>query len=93
MTEAPPIYLALDLWQALDLPVRQFDAYYERNGWAETWSSLLAEVRWRSGRKTCPIIVDGQPCVLVDKHIGPHMDASDVGSSEPLPIHGNGSTG
>lgn len=81
----PPVYLAVDLWMALGMDSREFDAYYDRNGWADTWSNLLARVRTLSGRQVCPIVVDGEPCVLLDRHVGPHMGASDVGSSEPLP--------
>lgn len=82
---APPqAYLALDLWQALHLPVGEFDGYFERNGWGTTWPILLHEVR---GPATCTRLTDdGEPCVL-----SPHSEtfpcygAGDVGSSEPLP--------
>lgn len=83
----PPIYLALDLWQAMGLDSREFDAYYERNGWANTWPNLLGAVRTKFGRRAvCPYAVeDGEDCVLLMGHFGPHMGESDVGSSEPLP--------
>lgn len=86
--EHPPVYLALDLWQALDLPMREFDSYYERNGWADTWSNLLAEVRRSARFDACTAVTDdGEPCVMqMLGHIGPHIGASDVGSSEPLPV-------
>ena len=84
--DSPPVYLALDLWMALGMPSKGFDGYYERNGWADTWSNLLGAVRRQSGRKECPIIAAGERCVLINGHIGPHMGASDVGSSEPLPL-------
>lgn len=82
---APPAYLALDLWQALNLPVSEFDAYFERNRWADTWANLLDRVRRLAGRKECPVMVDGEGCELMNGHSGPHMGASDVGTSEPLP--------
>ena len=86
--DSPPAYLALDLWMALGMPSNGFDGYYERNGWADTWANLLDAIRRQSGRKECPIIADGEGCVLINGHIGPHMGASDVGSSEPLPLVG-----
>jgi hypothetical protein len=81
----PPVYLAADLWMALDLPIGEFDAYYDRNGWADTWANLLGSVRSLAGRPVCPVIVDGEPCELLDGHIAPHMGFTDLGSSEPLP--------
>ena len=86
--DSHPAYLALDLWMALGIPSNGFDGYYERNGWADTWANLLDAVRRQSGRKECPIVADGEGCVLINGHIGPHMGASDVGSSEPLPLVG-----
>lgn len=81
---APPTYLALDVWQALGLPVDQFDGYYERNGWAETWAVLMAAVR---GPAQCERPVDGDVCVLAPhSESNPCYAASDVGSSEPLPF-------
>jgi hypothetical protein len=79
----PPIYLALDLWMALGMDSRGFDGYYERNGWATTWSVLLDAVR-TADHCEMPITMD-EDCVLRTGHIGPHMGPSDVGSSEPLP--------
>ena len=83
----PPAYLALDLWMALGLDDREFDAYYERNGWADTWSNLLAEVRRSVRMETCSAVTpEGEPCVMqMLGHVGPHMGASDVGTAEPLP--------
>jgi hypothetical protein len=83
----PPIYLALDLWMALGLDDREFDAYYDRNGWADTWSNLLGRVREHFRGETCGWVTeDGEPCVIdIAGHVGPHMGASDVGASEPLP--------
>lgn len=83
--ESPPVYLACDLWMALGLPVGEFDRYYSRNGWADTWSNLLHEVR-KHFRSSCGIDVAGEPCVLMANHLAPHYGASDVGSSDPLPI-------
>ena len=83
--EKPPVYLASDLWSALRLPDAEFDGYYERNGWADTWSNLLAEVRLRSGARSCGEDADGEPCVLMTESHLVHYGASDVGSSEPLP--------
>ena len=83
--EKPPVYLASDLWSALRLPDAEFDGYYERNGWADTWSNLLAEVRLRSGARPCGQDADGEPCVLMTESHLVHYGASDVGSSEPLP--------
>lgn len=85
----PPVYLALDLWLAMGLEAGEFDAYYDRNGWADTWSNLLQGVRTRSGLQRCGVLVDGEPCVTIVDHIGPHIGASDVGSSEPLPDQQN----
>jgi hypothetical protein len=83
----PPIYLALDLWMALGLPTDQFDDYYERNHWANTWANLLAAVRQRTGRKVCwKPVGQGERCVLTDRHFGPCYGDSDVGISEPLPF-------
>ena len=83
--EQPPVYLALDLWQALGLPVEEFDGYYDRNGWADTWSNLLDPARRRFGRGECGKDAGGEPCVLTGEHLV-HYGASDVGSSEPLPF-------
>jgi hypothetical protein len=83
----PPVYLAVDLWMAMGMDSREFDAYYDRNGWADTWANLLAHVRRTYGRLPCRYAVeDGEDCVLMNGHTGPHMGASDVGSSEPLPL-------
>ena len=82
---APPVYLALDVWQALGLPVGEFDAYYERNGWADTWSNLMYAPGGVSRRPICGAVVDGEPCVLREHSNGPHMGAGDVGSTEVLP--------
>ena len=79
----PPAYLALDLWMALGLSPRDFDAYLERNGWADTWANLLDGVRRKSGRRGCS--KPRERCVLIAGHVGPCMGASDVGSSERLP--------
>ena len=81
--ERPPAYLALDLWMALGLSSRDFDAYLERNGWADTWANLLDGVRRKSGRRGCS--KPRERCVLIAGHVGPCMGASDVGSSERLP--------
>lgn len=81
----PDAYLALDLWSALGLDASDFDAYYERNGWAGTWANLLGEIRSRS-LPACDRVEYGEQCELIGGHIGPHMGASDVGSSEPLPF-------
>lgn len=85
--EGLPVYLALDIWQALNLPVREFDSYYKRNGWADTWSNLTAEVRRSARFEVCTALTDeGEPCVMqILGHIGPHMGAGDVGAYEPLP--------
>lgn len=90
MPESPPIYLALDLWLAMGLEGQDFDAYYERYGWADTWATLLNAVRTKYGRETCGEGQDGDVCVLRGPHIGPHMTVDDVGTSEPLPGHGWG---
>jgi hypothetical protein len=82
--QAPPVYLALDVWQALHLPVGEFDGYYQRNGWAETWAALMAGVR---GPAQCGRPVDGEVCVLAPhSESAPCYGARDVGSSEPLPF-------
>jgi len=83
----PPAYLALDLWMALGLSSRDFDAYLERNGWADTWANLLDGVRRNSGRRGCSKDTETprEQCVLIAGHVGPCMGASDVGSSERLP--------
>jgi len=81
----PPIYLALDLWMALGMESNDFDAYYERNGWANTWSALLNEVR-KDHRQKCGVVTEEGPCVLYQHTIGPHMMADDVGYGESLPV-------
>jgi hypothetical protein len=86
-TEQPPVYLALDVWMALGLDSRAFDAFYERNGWADTWSILLDAVREDNVPK-CGAMTDEGPCVLYRHNIGPHMVGDDVGRSEPLPERG-----
>lgn len=87
----PPTYLALDLWMAMGMGAREFDAYYERNGWADTWANLLGEVRKTFRGETCGWVENGEPCVIsIVGHIGRHMGASDVGSSEPLPLTPDG---
>lgn len=82
----PPVYLALDLWQSLNLPLGEFDGYYERNGWADTWSNLNHEIRLRSGATACGNTDSGEPCVLLTPNHPVHHGFSDVGSFEPLPI-------
>ena len=91
MDSTPPVYLAVDLWMAMGLEVGEFDAYYGRNGWADTWSNLLGAVREKYGRQVCGAENDGEVCVMLAPHIGPHMSAEDVGSFEPLPVHTDGS--
>jgi len=87
LLENQPAYLALDLWMALGLSSRDFDAYLERNGWADTWANLLDGVRRKSGRRGCSKHTETprERCVLIAGHVGPCMGASDVGSSERLP--------
>lgn len=80
----PPVYLAADLWDALCAPVADFDAYYERNRWADTWANLLGVVRDRVKPK-CGQAVEGETCVLTAGHLPPHYGSSDVGRSEPVP--------
>lgn len=82
---APPVYLAADLWDALGAPTQDFDAYYERNRWADTWSNLLGIVRDRF-RPKCGADTEGEPCVLTAGHLPPHYGSSDVGSHEPVPV-------
>lgn len=80
----PPLYLALDLWQAMGLPLSEFDGYIERNGFGETWAVLLGHIRnpLPCGR----ITYDGTPCVLTPhSDMTPCYSADDVGTSEPLP--------
>lgn len=81
----PPIYLAADLWDALGAPIADFDAYYERNRWADTWANLLGVVRDRVKPK-CGQGVEGEKCVLTAGHLPPHYGSSDVGRSEPVPV-------
>lgn len=84
MSDAPPVYLALDLWMALGLDSSDFDRYYERNGWADTWAALLAEVR-KTHIPVCGELTDeGEPCVLHEHAKGPHYGADDVGYGESL---------
>ncbi len=91
MSEHPPAELAADLWMALDLPIDEFNGYYERNGWADTWAALGDRVRQLSGRGRCWEPAGyGERCVLRvgvggKPHFGPHYGSSDVGSGEPLP--------
>jgi hypothetical protein len=81
----PPVYLAADLWQALGAPISDFDAYYERNGWADTWANVLGTVRDHF-RPKCGQDTEGEACVLTAGHLTPHYGPSDVGSSEPVPV-------
>lgn len=90
MADAPPAYLALDLWMALGFDSRDFDAYYERNGWANTWSNLLAGVRDIVGREYCLQVVDNEYCQLDAGHIGPHMGESDCQHVHEAPISETG---
>lgn len=83
--DRPPVYLAADLWDALGAPTSDFDAYLERNGWANTWSNLLVAVRDRL-RPKCGHDVEGESCVLSAGHLLPHYGPSDVGSHEPVPV-------
>jgi hypothetical protein len=85
MSDSPPIYLALDLWIALGLDSREFDAYYGRNGWEDTWSNLLGEVRTMRV-PYCLAMTDEGPCVLHRHTVGPHMAEGGVGHFEPLPF-------
>lgn len=77
------VSMTLDLWMAMGLESEDFHSYYERNGYADTWSTLLGRIRTPL---PCGKPVDGESCVLA-----PHSDAapcygpSDVGHSEPLP--------
>lgn len=83
----PPAYLGLDLWQALGLPVGEFDGYLARNGWADTWAALIRAVKVQRGVPACGLPDDeGNPCVLLahDPNF-PHYAAGDVGRTEPLP--------
>lgn len=81
---APPVYLAADLWDALGAPTADFDSYYARNGWADTWANLLGAVRDHFKPK-CEEDVEGEPCALTAGHLTPHYGPSDVGRSEPVP--------
>lgn len=38
-------WMALDLWCALGLPSERFETHINLHGWADTWATLLAEVR------------------------------------------------
>lgn len=72
----------LDLWVALGLPDAEFEGYYERNGYAETWAALLDAARVTP---LCGAPTDSGPCVL-RQHAGPvHYAADDVGRGEALP--------
>lgn len=82
---SPPAYLAADVWMALGLNSREFDGYFDRNGWAETWAALCDRVRDLSGRGHCLAPVDGEFCGLRPHAVGPHMGPSDLGRGEPLP--------
>ena len=88
--DEPPAYLALDLWMALGFDDKAFDAYYSKNGWANTWSNLLGEVRNVFQPYCLETLADGEICVLHKDHIGPHMGESDVGTSDPLPRRNDG---
>lgn len=86
MSDAPPAYLALDLWMALGLDSNLFDGYYDRNGWANTWANLLHHVRLSTSEPCSGVDDQGDQCVLTEHAIGPHYSEHDVGSSEPLPF-------
>ena len=50
-----PLYGMLDLWMALyGTSHPQFDEFYEKHGYAETWARLLAEVRSRAAAGAAP---------------------------------------
>lgn len=50
-----PLYGMLDLWMALyGTSHPQFDEFYEKHGYAETWARLLAEVRSRAAEGAAP---------------------------------------
>lgn len=81
--EAPPAYLALDLWMALGFDSGEFDAYYEHNGFGDTWAKLLNVVK--GPRTPCAEPVgSGDWCVLAEGHEGPHYGAEDVGPPNDL---------
>ena len=50
-----PLYGMLDVWMALyGTSHPQFDEFYEKHGYAETWARLLAEVRSRAAAGVAP---------------------------------------
>lgn len=95
MSEAPPTYLALDLWMALGFDSEEFGAYCEQNGFGNTWAKLLDVVK--GPQRPCAEPVDSDNwCVLREGHGGPHYAVSDVGPPNDLlakywAIHGLGS--
>lgn len=57
-----PLYGMLDLWMALyGTSHPQFDEFYEKHGYAETWARLLAEVRSRAAAGVAPPAESAQP--------------------------------
>lgn len=83
MNDGQPVYLALDLWMALGFDSGEFGAYYERNGWDDTWARMLDVVR--GPRTTCAKAVDGDDwCVLKEGHEGAHYGVGDVGPPNDL---------
>ena len=54
-----PLYGMLDLWMALyGTSHPQFDEFYEKHSYAETWARLLAEVRSRSAAADAAVTVE-----------------------------------
>jgi hypothetical protein len=78
------VSLCLDVWMALGLDVALFEDYYQRNGYATTWSELMARVR-ALALPPNPCFVQ-EWCVLLGGHLGVCYAADDLGSGAPLPL-------
>lgn len=83
MSQAPPIYLALDLWMALGFDPAEFDGYFDLNGWGDTWPALLDVVK--GPRTPCAKPLSASDwCVFAEGHGGPCYGADDVGPPNEL---------
>jgi hypothetical protein len=81
-------WMCSDLWTAMGLPPAEFDGYFARNGFGNTWAALLGSIR---GPLRCGKRIDVSWCVLAPhSEDAPCYGAEDVGVSEPLPEATNG---
>ena len=77
-------WMAEDLWCAVGLDGKDFDLFWETEGFGSTWAQLLQHVMKVSGTyREC----SDPECVLREHDPAhPHYEAQDVGTSAPLPF-------